>query len=102
MESASGVRWYCGQDLQDHYVLIGRRVDDGDLALAVGAEERVLDLLRRDAERDGAIAIDIHHHLRAGDLHVAVDVHEAGQGAHFVGELRRPLVDLLEVRRSAG
>ncbi len=90
------------QHLQDHLVLVGGSVDHRNLACAVGAEERVLHLVRRDAQRDGAVAVDIHHHLRAGDLHVAADVHEPRQGAHFVGELWRPLVNLLEIHALQG
>ena len=40
-------------------------------AAAVGGVQRVLDLLRRDAERQRAVAVDVDHHLRARDLQVA-------------------------------
>jgi hypothetical protein len=73
LESATGRALILRQHLQDHHVLIGGGVNYRDLARAVGAEERVLHLIRRDAQRDGAVAVDIHHHLRAGNLHVAVE-----------------------------
>ena len=76
------MRWYCGSHFENHLVFIGRLIDQRHLPVAVGAHQRVLNLLRRDAERQRAIAIDVDHHLRAGDLQIAVHVDKAGQRGH--------------------
>ena len=44
---------------EDHPVLIGRRVDGGDLTRAVGIAQSALDLGGADAEAGGLVAVDI-------------------------------------------
>ena len=46
--SESGFCWNFGIDLQHHVVLVQLREDGGDLALAEGVVERVVDGLRRE------------------------------------------------------
>ena len=52
------------QQFHDDPVLVGRRVDREIWRCAVGVVERVLDLLRRDAERRGLVAVDVDFELR--------------------------------------
>ena len=54
-----GVALVLRRDLQDHPVLVARRVDGGDLARTVGVVQRVLDLLGGDAERGRLVAVDV-------------------------------------------
>ena len=91
-----GVRLELGRELHDDLVLVGRRVDRRDLARAVGGVERVLDRLRRDAERGGAVAVDLDVDLRVAQLQVgrhvlqARDARAASPAASGRSERARP------------
>jgi len=84
--------------LEDHAVLVVRRVDRRHPPAAVGAEQELLDLLRRDPEGRGPVAVDRHLHLRILDLEVARDVAQLLQVAHALLEQRRRAVQLVRVR----
>ena len=86
------------RELQDHEVLVGRGIDGRDLARAVGVVERHLDRLRRDAERGGLLALDLHRDLGARDLQVARHVEQAGQRAQLLLDERRPVIELVDAR----
>src|SRR5262249_44797508 len=62
------------RQLEKDLVLIDRRIDCRYPARAVRVVERVLDLIRRDAERSSLVAIDVDIDLRAGDGKIARDV----------------------------
>ena len=64
-------------ELHHHPVLVGGGEDGRHLALTVRVVERVLDGLRRHAERGSLVAIDLDGDLRLGDLQVAGDVDQA-------------------------
>ena len=78
-----------GQQLEDHPVLVVGGEDGRDLARAVGVVQRLLDLLGSDAQRGGALAIDLHVYLRVRDLEVGCDVLEAGQVAQLGEQIVR-------------
>ena len=59
-----GVELILGQQLHDHLIVVGGRVDVGHLPRAVGVIERALDLIGRDAQRGGAVAVDIEDYFR--------------------------------------
>jgi len=88
--------------LHDHVVLVRRRVDGGDLPGAKGVVEGILDLLRRHAEGRRTIALDFHPHLRTGDLHVGVDVHQLRQRGQFRLHRRGHAVELVHVGAEEG
>ena len=48
-----------GLHLQDDAVLVQLREDGGDLPLAEGVVEGVVDHLRRDAQARGGVAVDV-------------------------------------------
>jgi hypothetical protein len=56
-----------------------------------------LDLLRRDAQRRGAVAVDLHLHLRILDLEIAGDVGEQRNLGEPPFELRRLAVQRIEI-----
>ena len=59
------------QHFGNYLIFVGRRVNSGNLAIAVRRIERVFNLLRRHSHRLRFVAIDIHGNLWAGDLQVA-------------------------------
>src|ERR1019366_2234334 len=79
---ASGVALVGRQQLHDHVVGVGGHVDVGDFARAISVVQSVLDLAGGDAESGGAVAVDIHGNLGAGNLEVAVHVGEARHRLH--------------------
>ncbi len=84
-----GSVWKFGSDFHDHVVLIQLREDGGDLALAEGVVEGVVDVGHGDAEAGGGIAIDDQLRAQALILQVAGDVGDNGFLAqllhHFAG-----------------
>ena len=64
-----------------HVILIERRIHGGDLALAKGVVQHVVDQLRRDAEARGRIAIVLNHGLQAAILLIGVDVGDQPESA---------------------
>src|SRR5258708_3248595 len=87
------------RELEEHFVFVHRRVDRRDPPRAVRVVERVLDLVRGDAERGGLVAIDLHVHLRAADLEVARQILEARHFAERLLQVARRVVQLLAIRR---
>ena len=79
---AIGIALVLRQQFHDHVVGVGGHVDVGDFARAISVVQSVLDLAGGDAESGGAVAVDIHGDLGAGNLEVAVHVGEAGHGLH--------------------
>ena len=65
------------RELEQHFVLVHRRVDRRHPARPVGVVERALDLVRRHAERRRLVAVDLDVDLRAGDLEIARQVLDA-------------------------
>ena len=63
--------------LQDHLVVVARRVDRRDLAVAEGVEQLLADLVDGDAVDRRLLAIDLDHHLRVGDVEIGGDVEQA-------------------------
>jgi hypothetical protein len=69
-----GVELVLRQQLEDHQVVVGCRIDAGHLTRSVGAVEGVFDLVGGQAERGGAVAVDIDDHLGVGNLQIAIDI----------------------------
>ena len=65
--SASGLLLKLRRDFHDHVILVQPRVNVGDLALAEGVVQRVVDLLHIDAQARGGIAIDDQRGFQALD-----------------------------------
>ena len=83
---------------ENHRVLIGRRVDHRYLARSESAVEGILQLFRSHSQGLRAVAVDVHHHLRAGGLQFGVvDVHEARKLLHLGHQLRTPGVDIFQL-----
>ena len=66
------------QDVENDVILVETFVDVGDLALAEGVGERVVDILQRNTEARGGVAIDDKSALQAADLLIGVCVVDAG------------------------
>ena len=71
-------------------VLVELGEDGGHLALAEGVVERVVDLLRGDAEAGSGVAIDHQFGLQAAHLLIAGDVAQLRQGLQLADQARRP------------
>ena len=84
-------------DLHHHEVLVERGVHGGDLALAEGVVEDLVDGGGGDAEARGGVAIDDQGCGQALVLLVGGDVAQLGHGAHAREQLRRPGVQLVQV-----
>ena len=94
-----GVRLILRQELQDHLIIVGRGVNVGYLARAVGVIQRVFDLVRRHSQGRGVIAVDLYLHQRAGDQQIAVDVDQSRNIPQALFEIVRGAVELLQVLR---
>ena len=81
-------------DLQNHLVLIVRRVNLRHLTRAVRVIERRFDLIGRQAQCRQLVAIHVDADLRVLQLQIAVHVLEARQLAQLRFENRRPVVQL--------
>jgi len=64
-------------------VLVVRCVDGGDPARAVRVGERVFDLIRRNAERRGLVAVDLDRDLWVLDLQRTRHVLQLGKARSF-------------------
>ena len=87
-----------GRDLEDDVVLVERREDVRDLALAEGVVERVVDELRQDAEPRGRVAIDDERGLQPAVLLVGGDVAEPLDRPELREHPRGEGVELAEIR----
>ncbi len=86
-----------GQDFQDHVIAVELGEILGDLALAERVVQRVVDQLRLDAVARGGVAIDRQRQRGALGLLVGGDVAQLRQLLHRGQDLRRPLVQLVEI-----
>ncbi len=59
---------------QNHAILVGLGIDGGNLPLAKGVVERVVDLLERDAKPARRFAVHLHHHPQAAVLRFGGDI----------------------------
>ncbi len=84
-------------DLQDDVVLVQLREHRRDLALREGVVQRVVDVLRGDAEARRRVAVDDKLRLQAFDLLVAGDVGQDGQGLELVDHTRGPHGEFVRV-----
>ena len=80
------------QELHDHFVARKLREILGDLALAEGVEERVVDRLSRQSVAGRLVAIESQSQRRARRLLVGGDVAQFGQGLQLGEHLRRPCI----------
>src|SRR5262245_37149597 len=86
------------RDLQNHLILVVRRVDLRHLTRAVGVVQRRLHLIHGQAERRNLVAVHRYLDLRILHLEIAADVLEAWYFADFGLEDRRPVIELRGVR----
>ena len=81
----------------DHAVLIQLSVHGGDLTLAKGIIERIVDHGGADAQPRRRGAVDDQRRFEAAALLVGVHVGHGWQGADFAQDTRRPFVEFLDV-----
>ena len=86
-----------GQDFQDHVIAVELGEILRDLALAEGVVQRVVDQLRLDAVARGGVAVDLELQRGAVGLLVGRDVAQFRQRLHLGQDLRRPVVQLVEI-----
>ncbi len=79
-----------GRDLQDHVILVQRGEQLGRRAFAKGVVECRIDVLGRDAELGGGIAIDMDPQLWPAGACVAIDGRETGDPTEGVGRTGGP------------
>ena len=79
-----GVLLELGGELHDHLICIIRSIYRRYLSCSIGREERVLDLLRGEPERRGALAVDIDGQRRVFHEQVGVDINEPRQRAQLL------------------
>ena len=60
--------------LQDHLIVVVRRVDGRDLARAEGVEQFLANLVDGDAVDRRLLAVDLDRHLRIAEVEVGGDV----------------------------
>src|SRR5215468_8648113 len=93
-----GILLVLRRHLEDHVVLVERRVDVGDLALAEGVVERVVDELGEDTETRGGVPVDDERGLEPAVLLVRRDVAQPLDGAELGEHARGKGVQLVEIR----
>jgi len=81
----------------NHAIEIELRVRDGDLALAEGIVERLIDCLGRDAEARGRVAVERDAELQARSLLIGGHVFQLGQLAQSLDDFGRPLFQLVQI-----
>ncbi len=86
-----------GVHLEHDIILIGRRIDGRDPALAECAVQRVVDDLRRDAELGGAVAVNVEDDLEPAILQVGADIAQLRQCAEPREQYVEPVIELLPV-----
>jgi hypothetical protein len=92
-----GVALEFRQQFHDDPVLIDVRKDGRDLALAISAVERVLNLVSSNAQGTGFVAVNLHPDLGTADEQVAGHVLETIQLRQAVLHDGPPAVKFLEV-----
>ena len=83
-------------DFQNHMVLVVSLVHGGNLPLAEGIVERVVNDLGRNAQARGGIAVHDHVGLQTAALLVAGDILELGDGLEFADEQGAPAVEFVQ------
>ncbi len=78
-------------------ILVQRVVDGGDLALAEGVVEGVVDLAGGDAEALGRLPVDGDLGLEPALLLIAVDIGQLRDMAQRLGQLRRPFMQIAQI-----
>src|SRR5215470_1118731 len=86
-----------GVELQDHGVIIARRVDCRNLPRSERIVERGAYLFSGEAERCRLLAIDVDDRLRALDLQIRSHVLQDGKRAHLRFDQRGKVVKLVEI-----
>src|SRR5712692_2690688 len=86
-----------GSDFQHNVILIEAFVDVGDLALAEGIAESIVNVLNGDAETAGGVAIDDDGTLQAMHLLVGVEVAELGDFLEALHDDGSPVSEVSEV-----
>jgi len=89
-------------DFHDHVILVELGKDCGDLALAKGIVERVVNVGRKNAEARSGVAVDGERSEQALVQLVAGDVAEFGERFQLVDEARSPVSELLGIKRLRG
>jgi len=96
-EEIQGIR--IGRELllqfENDVVLSGGGIDGTDLAPGKGVAQGVLDLLGREPQGGGLVAIDVDRHLQAPEAQVAAHVRQPRQGSD-------PLLEVLAVPVEVG
>src|SRR6266849_1240081 len=96
-----GVLLEPGGDLEDDVVLVELGEDGGDLALAEGVVQGVVDGLGEDAETGGGVAVDDERGLEAAVLLIGGDIAQPRQGPQLGQHPRSNGIDLGEIRAQA-
>ena len=86
--------------LEDHLVGVVGRVDGRDLARAEGRVEQQADLVDRQAEARGGVAVDLDHGRAGAHLQVGVDVEDDRNAPHALFHQRRVLAQAGEIARA--
>src|SRR5712692_2484203 len=86
-----------GSDFQHYVILIQAFVDVGNLALAEGVAESVVNVLNGDAEPAGGVAVDDDGALQAMQLLVGVDVTELGDFLQALHDDGSPMGEVNEI-----
>jgi len=84
-----GTELVLGLQLSNDVVAVVVRVNDGELALPIGCIERILDLLRADAQRASLITVNDHIDLRTLNLQVGIYVFQQGRLRELLSKYRR-------------
>ena len=80
-------------NFEDDVILVQTFVDVGDLALAEGVAERVVNVGHVDAEARSGVAVNDQRTLQAADLLIGVDVVNTGNFLKTLHENGRPVVE---------
>src|SRR5258708_19924048 len=91
-----------GSDFQHHVILIQAFINIGDLALAEGIAEGVVNVLNGDTETAGGVTVDDDGTLQAMQLLVGVDVAELGDFLQALHDDGGPVNEVGEIVRLKG
>ena len=85
--------------LEDHLIGVVGGVDGRDLPRTKGRVEQVADLVDRDAEPRGEVAVDVDTSRAGSDLQVGIHVEDAGNRLHPRHQFWRVGAQGLEIAR---
>ena len=85
------------RDFHDHVVLVERTVHGGNLPLPEGVVERVINILRRNSQPAGGVAVNHQLRLQSFILLVSIYVAQFRQAAHFLQQQRTPVIEFIQV-----